>query len=76
MITGLPPYVPSQLQTVRCPCSSLYLVYCGGNEEAAGAKERAGARGARFVDSRREPFTLCECARVLDFTPEDSLMTH
>jgi hypothetical protein len=74
MITGLPPFVPPQLLQVRCPCGSLYFVHCGeGDEGTAGAMEMAAARGARFVESRLEPFVLCGCGQDLDFTAEGSL---
>ena len=73
MITGLPPYVPPQLLQVRCPCGSLYLVYCGEGDDAR-AREQAEARGARFVEARSEPFILYECGRALDFALDDSEM--
>ena len=63
-----------QLLQVRCPCGSLYLVYCGGGDAAAGEKERAGAMGARFVDARLEPCLLCGCGQDLDFTIDEGPM--
>ena len=75
MITGLPAYVPPQLQEVRCPCGSLYLVHTGaGEERATEGREHAEVRGARFVDARRTPFLQCECGQALDFAPEISRM--
>ena len=75
MITGFPAYVPPVAQLLRCVCNEVYYVYVGEHaSEAESLHQVARDLGARFVDSRLEPFIRCECGQELDFTPDDSLM--
>jgi hypothetical protein len=71
MITGLPPYREPIVQSVRCLCGRFYSVFLGSEDyQARFAEKQAIEIGARFVDSRLEPWLLCPCGQVLDFMPE------
>ena len=71
MITGLPPHVPHVVEGVCCSYGHSYHIYVGTFDFEAEVAERiAHDLGARFVDTRREPFVLCECGQDLDFLPE------
>lgn len=69
----IPPYGTSTpaVVNVTCVCSRRYAVITG-EPDAGGAQllERARAQGATVVDARQEPFKLCACGEVLDFTTE------
>ena len=76
MITGLPPHVAPNEQSIRCVCGLRYVAFIGGGDfdQAAceAAKGRAQAMGARFVDARIVPFMQCRCGALIDFTTFDS----
>jgi hypothetical protein len=68
MITGIPDYRAPIDQTVACLCSKRYLVYAGeplnyDKEVTAALKEKAEQADMVFIDSRHQPFILCECGQ-------------
>lgn len=54
---------------VRCLCSLRYCVLTGAHVEGCKlVKLEVERRGLVFVDARSEPFKLCGCGQVLDFS--------
>ena len=74
----LPPYTGTLpgVVSLTCPCGVLCVVFTGavvrdGGVEAV--KSQAEATGRVFVDARVEPFKLCGCGQLLDFTAGESV---
>lgn len=68
MITGLPPYLPPVVESVRCYCRAFYRVFVGVEDyQARFAEKEAAEIGAVFVDARHVPFVTCACGQTLDF---------
>ena len=73
---GLPPLAAPIGQSIRCVCGLRYVIFIGGSDfdQAAcdGARGRAQAMNAQFVDARIVPFMQCGCGALLDFAAMDS----